>query len=169
MVTLSPPAGRARINVAALLIDASSYSFSMAIACHAELALEAGYRGLGCLGALSALLYSLVCLVSGGLSDRLGSMPLVFASIGAISAAFVGGMLSRTYAALLISGGAMGAAPKGRPGCPDFAFSMASTASMRMVLMHSESVWFIVTNGSLFWFRARAPARQPRGGPLSGS
>ena len=34
---------------------------------------------------------------------------------------------------------AMGAAPMGAPGCPDFAFSTASTDKKRMVLMQSSS------------------------------
>ncbi len=39
---------------------------------------------------------------------------------------------------------AIGAAPRGKPGWPDFAFSTASTAKKRIVLMHSSSIFFII-------------------------
>mgnify|MGYP001053354392 CR=1 FL=1 len=82
---LEPARALARINIAGLLIDASTFSFSITLSCHAEHALGADYWALGKLGALSALFYSLTCLLTGGASDRLGSRPLVILSLAAIS------------------------------------------------------------------------------------
>ncbi len=67
---MAPAAARARINIASLLIDASTYSFSITLACHAEHAFGASYWELGELGALSACFYSLACLLTGEACDR---------------------------------------------------------------------------------------------------
>jgi hypothetical protein len=44
----------------------------------------------------------------------------------------------------------MGAEPMGIPGCPEFAFSTLSTASMRMVFTQSSST-SITISSSLIW------------------
>jgi MFS family permease len=99
---------RVRIYLASLLVDASTYSFSVGLSCHAESALGRGYWDLGKLGALSALCYSLTCLFTGGWSDRIGSLPLCFASLGLIALTFVYAMFASTFGHLLIAGAFMG-------------------------------------------------------------
>ncbi len=102
-------AARVKIYFAGLLLDASTYSFSMASSCHAKEALGASYWELGKLGALCALLYSFTCILTGGASDRAGSIPLIFAALAAISATFVGTMYVETFGQLMLAGAFMGA------------------------------------------------------------
>jgi predicted MFS family arabinose efflux permease len=101
-------AGRIRIYLASLLVDASTYSFSIGLACHAEGKLGASYWELGKLGALSAFAYSLGCLLTCGWSDRMGSLPLAFGSLALIGLTFLGTMLAVTYEHLLLAGAFMG-------------------------------------------------------------
>ena len=107
---LGPEAARGRINIASFILDASTYSFSIAIGCHAEAVFKADYWMLGKLGGLTAFCYSLICLLSGGLSDRLGSLPLAMASVALLSLCFLATTFARTYEHLLIAGAFMGAA-----------------------------------------------------------
>jgi len=102
-------ASRIRIYFASLLIDASTYSYSITIGCHAKEKLDADYWQLGTLGAVSALFYSVSCLLTGGLSDRVGSLPLMLASIALLSAGFAGTGFARTFNDLLLAGAFWGA------------------------------------------------------------
>lgn len=99
---------RVRIYAASFLVDAATYSFSVALSCHAESRLGKGYWELGKLGAITAFSYSLMCLLTGGLSDRVGSLPLAFASLGLIAATQVGTLFAATFDHLLLAGAAMG-------------------------------------------------------------
>src|SRR5574341_1320584 len=108
----SPPDARLsrwRINLASFLIDASTYSFSTAVICHAESKLGASYWQLGKLGALGAFCYSLTCFLTGGLSDRLGSGPLIFTSVTLLSVGFVATRYAAGYEHLLLASAYMGA------------------------------------------------------------
>jgi MFS family permease len=100
---------RIRIYFASLLIDCSTYSYSIVLGCHAKERLDADYWQLGKLGALSALFYSLTCLLTGGLSDRFGSLPLMMTSIALLSAGFLGTGFARTFDDLLVAGAFWGA------------------------------------------------------------
>src|SRR5262245_60828639 len=97
-------ASRIRIYFASLLLDASTDSSSITIGCHAKEKLDADYWQLGMLGALSALFYSVTCLLTGGLSDRVGSLPLMMASIALLSVGFAGTGFARTFNDLLLAG-----------------------------------------------------------------
>jgi len=99
---------RVRIYTASLLIDASTVGFSIALSCHAKEALGAGYWELGFLGALTAFFYSITCYLTRDLSDRMGSRPLMFTSVGLMSAIFLVTMLATTYNHLLLAGACMG-------------------------------------------------------------
>src|SRR5262245_26087149 len=117
---MAPPGGpagdrsgrrsRIRIYLASLLVDCSTYSFSITVGCHAKERLGADYWQLGKLGALSALCYSLTCLLTGGLSDRVGSLPLMLTSLVLLSAGFLATCLAQTFNDLLLAGAFMGAA-----------------------------------------------------------
>jgi MFS family permease len=139
---LDPSRALARISISGLLIDASTFSFSIALSCHAEHALGADYWALGKLGALSALFYSLTCLLTGGASDRLGSRPLVIASLAAMSATFLGTMLARTYGQLLLAGAFMGTA-----------LALFWPPIQRKVsrLSPGESLWRALGRFNVFW------------------
>ncbi|MGH9362014.1 MAG: hypothetical protein ACRD2T_08860, partial [Thermoanaerobaculia bacterium] len=103
---------RARIYAASLLIDLSTFGFSTAVLCHAKAALGKGYWDLGKLGALGAFCYSLTCLLTGGLSDRLGSIPIALTGLGLISATILGTLLGTlsgaSYGSLLAGSALMG-------------------------------------------------------------
>ena len=135
-------AARVKIYIAGLLLDASTYSFSMVMSCHAKEALRADYWDLGKLGALCALLYSITCLLTGGASDRLGSIPLVFGALATISLTFIGTMYVQTFNQLMVAGAFMGAS---------LAFFWPPLMRQLSILSPGKCLWGALGKFNVFW------------------
>ncbi len=75
-------AKRVQIYVASFFLDMVGHAFPVLASVHAERSLHASSRDLGYLGVVWMSVYSVVCLTTGGWSDRLGSRPLLLGSLG---------------------------------------------------------------------------------------
>lgn len=74
-------AKRVQLYLASFFLDMVGHAFPVLVSFHAERAFQARPRQIGYLGVVWMVVYSAVCLSTGGLSDRLGSRPLLLGSL----------------------------------------------------------------------------------------
>jgi MFS family permease len=72
---------RVRLYAASFLMDTVGYAYPVLVSKFAEFELGAGSVGGGLLGTAITSAYAAGCFLMGGLSDRIGSMPLLWAAL----------------------------------------------------------------------------------------
>jgi hypothetical protein len=100
---------RIRLYAASFLMDTVGYSYPVLVSKFAESELGAGPEELGFLGTATTSAYAAGCFLMRGLSDRVGSMPLLWiALVFQAGLAFPSLLLAGSLPALCLSGAAFG-------------------------------------------------------------